>query len=114
MQPNLLVCQVYDQHVARTRIYAVVTRSGPLGRDLFEALFYLRRCWAGFIAASECATGSWIYPQQTASQNPASLDVRGVEWTSSDLGDSDDVAGFASVATTARRGHAASTSTGVA
>ena len=75
MQPNLLVCQVYDQHVARTRIYAVVTRSGPLGRVLFEALFYLRRPWAGFIAASECATGSWIYPQQTASQNPAKFEV---------------------------------------
>jgi len=85
-----------------------------VGLVLFETLFYPRPRRAGFIAASECATGSWIYPQQTASQNSASLDVRGVELTSSDLGDSDDVAGFASVATTARRGDAASTSTGVA
>jgi PAS domain S-box-containing protein len=49
------------------------------------------------------------YLQQIASQNSASLDVRGVELTSSGLGDSDDVAGFTSVPTTVRGGHAAST-----
>jgi len=39
----------------------------------------------GASAKFRCRAGaSWIYPQQIASPNPASLDVRGVEWISSD------------------------------